>query len=180
MPVQLPSLFYDLSRNPAVAVGLPLVFGFLNGQITKSSVNTWYPTLRRPPVEPPRWAFPVVWSALYFGMGVASHLLVKRYDSALPGSALKASADRAFKLYWLQFILNQAWTPLFFGLKQMGIALVDISLLTTATYALTLEAWKVDPRTALVFVPYCGWLSFATYLNGAFWWLNSNNSPKKD
>ena len=44
MPIQLPSLFYDVARMPAVAVGLPLAFGMLNGRITKTSVNTWYPS----------------------------------------------------------------------------------------------------------------------------------------
>ncbi|GAA6020894.1 hypothetical protein JCM11491_000056, partial [Sporobolomyces phaffii] len=165
MPVQLPSLFYEISRMPAVAVGLPLAFGMLNGKITQSTVNTWYPTLRRPAIEPPRWAFPVAWTCLYLSMGLASHLIVKKYDAALPGSPLKLVADRALKLYWLQFALNQAWTPLFFGLKQMGLALVDIGFLTTATYALTYEAYKVDPRTSYLLVPYCAWLSFASYLN---------------
>ncbi|GAA5879039.1 hypothetical protein JCM16303_001277 [Sporobolomyces ruberrimus] len=167
MTIQLPSFLYEISRMPAVAVGLPLALGFLNGQITKTSIKTWYPTLRRPAVEPPRWAFPVAWTVLYLSMGLASHLIVKKYDAALPGSPLKHAADRALKLYWLQFALNQAWTPLFFGLHQMGLALVDIGFLTTATYALTYEAYKVDSRTAWLLVPYCGWLSFASYLNGA-------------
>ncbi|GAA5934294.1 TspO/MBR family protein [Sporobolomyces koalae] len=166
MPIQLPSLFYDIARTPAVAVGIPLVFGMLNGRITKTSVNTWYPTLRRPAIEPPRWAFPVCWTALYVAMGLASHLLVKKHDAALPGSPLKAAADHAFKLYWLQFALNQAWTPLFFGFKQVGLAFLDIGLLTSTTFALTYEAYKVDPRTAYLLVPYCAWLSLASYLNG--------------
>ncbi|GAA5832943.1 hypothetical protein JCM3766R1_000367 [Sporobolomyces carnicolor] len=173
MPIQLPSLFYDVARMPAVAVGLPLAFGMLNGRITKTSVNTWYPTLKRPPVEPPRWVFPVFWTIFYTSMGLASHLLVKKYDAALPGSPLKHAADHALKLYWLQFALNQAWTPLFFGLKQMGIALIDIGALTAASYAMTYEAYKVDPRTSFLLVPYCAWLSFASYLNGSFWYLNS-------
>jgi len=78
MPVQLPSLFYDIARNPAVAVGLPLVFGMSGGFITKTSVNTWYPTLKRPAVEPPRWMFPVAWTLLYASMGPSLFLLSER------------------------------------------------------------------------------------------------------
>jgi hypothetical protein len=48
----------------------------------------------------------------------------------------------------------------------MGIALIDIGALTTSVYALTYEAYKVDPRTAWAFVPLSAWCSFATYLNG--------------
>ncbi|GAA5906663.1 TspO/MBR family protein [Sporobolomyces salmoneus] len=179
MPIQLPSLFFEMSRMPAVAVGIPLAFGMLNGRITKTSVNTWYPTLKRPPIEPPRWLFPVAWSALYVAMGVASHLIVKQYDAALPGSPLKNAAEHALKLYWVQFALNQAWTPLFFGLKQMGLAMLDLGALTATSYALTYEAFKVDPRTSYLLVPYCAWLSFASYLNGSFWYLNSFKSRPK-
>ncbi|CEQ40111.1 SPOSA6832_01701, partial [Sporobolomyces salmonicolor] len=190
MPVELPALFYAIPRNPAIAVGLPLAFGMASGFITKNSVNTWYPTLKKPAVshlvintseldecvtdeldlrnqgEPPRWAFPAAWTFLYCSMGLASHLIIKNFDGALPGSAPNVTADIALKLYWGQFGLNMLWTPLFFGLHKLGLALADISLLTPTTYALTYQAYKVDPRTAFALVPYCAWLSYATYLNG--------------
>ncbi|GAA6004212.1 hypothetical protein JCM10207_002485 [Rhodosporidiobolus poonsookiae] len=182
MPVVLPSLFYDLPRMPAVAVGLPLAFGMASGFITQRSVNTWYDSLRKPVGEPPRWAFPAAWTCLYLGMGYASHLLVNVHDSAPLGSALRAAADTAIKLYWGQFALNMAWTPLFFGARAPLVALLDISLLTPLTYLLTAKAYELDPRTVYVFGPYCAWLTYATYLNGAFWWLNSGKKQveKKD
>lgn len=92
-------------------VGLPLALGMLNGRITKTSVETWFENRRQPPGQPPRWAFPVAWTYLYIGMGAASHLIVKAFDAAVPGSPLKLVADSALKLYWAQFALNQAWTP---------------------------------------------------------------------
>jgi len=58
-------------------------------------------------------------------------------------------------------------TQLFFGLRNPLLGLADILPLTATTYALAGKAYKVDPRTAFVFVPYCAWLSYATYLNGA-------------
>lgn len=66
-----------------------------------------------------------------------------------------------------QFALNMAWTPLFFGARLPLPALFDIALLSPVTYVLTAQAYKIDPRTAIAFVPYCAWLSYATYLNGA-------------
>ncbi|GAA5955991.1 hypothetical protein JCM10213_006528 [Rhodosporidiobolus nylandii] len=184
MPVQLPSLFYSLPRNPAVAVGLPLAFGMASGFITQSSVKTWYPSLRKPVGEPPRWAFPTAWTLLYLGMGYASHLLINVHDAAPAGTALKAAADYAIKLYWSQFALNMAWTPLFFGAKKPLAALFDISLLTPLTYVLTSKAYQLDPRTAYALVPYCAWLTYASYLNASIWWLNGGkarvNDVKKD
>ena len=46
------------------------------------------------------------------------------------------------------------------------LALLDISLLTPCAFLLTSKAYHVDPRTAYCLVPYCAWLSYATYLNG--------------
>ncbi|GAA5877468.1 hypothetical protein JCM8547_001082 [Rhodosporidiobolus lusitaniae] len=179
MPIDFPPLFYSLPRNPAVAVGLPLAFGMVSGLVTRTSVKTWYPTLNKPVGEPPRWAFPVAWTSLYLAMGYASHLLVGVYDAAPSGTILKAAADTAIKLYWAQFALNMAWTPLFFGLRKPLAALFDISILTPLTYALTSKAYKLDPRTAWAFGPYCAWLTYATYLNASIWWLNGGKASTK-
>lgn len=111
MAIQIPSFLYSLPRNPAIAVGLPLILGFIDGTGSNKSVKDWYPNLRRPAAVPPPWAFPVAWTALYMAMGLASHLIVIRYDAALPGSPLRALADSALKLYWGQFALNLAWSP---------------------------------------------------------------------
>jgi len=91
---------------------------------------------------------------------------VKKYDAALPVSPLRHAADKALKLYYLQYALNQAWSPLFFGAKQTGLALIEIGCMTVAAFACTKEAYKVDFRTIYLLAPYCAWLSFATYLNG--------------
>ena len=92
-------------------VGLPLVLGFIDGTGSNGSVKTWYPTLNRPPAVPPSWAFPAAWTVLYLAMGWASHLIVNKYDAALPGSPMRALADSALKLYWGQFALNMLWSP---------------------------------------------------------------------
>jgi len=55
---------------------------------------------------------------------------------------------------------------------QTGLALAEILALWTAL-AMTLAAfWRVRPLAGLLLVPYLGWVSFATALNGAIWWLN--------
>jgi benzodiazapine receptor len=93
-------------------------------------------------------------------------------DRAPTFTALNDNANLALKLYWLSFGLNMAWTPLFFGAKKVGAALIDILLLTPTVYALTYWAYQVDPRTAIAFVPYSLWTSYASYLNLGVWWLN--------
>lgn len=51
-------------------------------------------------------------------------------------------------------------------MKQPFYALLDILPLTASTYALTAKAYKVDPRTIYLLLPYCAWLTYASYLNG--------------
>ncbi|KAL8287337.1 hypothetical protein RQP46_003789 [Phenoliferia psychrophenolica] len=180
MPYELPSLLFTIPRNPAVAVGLPIALGFASGFITRSSVKTWYRPLIKPPGEPPALAFPIAWTLLYASMGFASHLLVSAHDAQLPGTQLKSTAKLALQLYWAQYGLNLLWTPLFFGAQQVLAALVDISILTPTTFALTYYAHKVDPRTTYLLGPYCAWLSYATYLNAGVYYLNYYRNRVKD
>lgn len=139
----------------------------------------WYPTLRQPKGEPPRLAFPIAWTLIYASMGVASHILVRYVEQAIPFTPLHDTAVLALKLYWLQFGLNMLWTPLFFGAQQTGLALVDILTLTPVTFALTYYASLVDRRCLYLLAPYCAWLSYATYLNAGVWWLNYGPGAKR-
>lgn len=92
----------------------------------------------QPPGEPPKWAFPVVWTSLYAMMGYASHLAVRALDRS-PSPVARAAAHSAIVLYIAQLGLNMAWTPLFFGLHYTRLALVDIAALTGTVFAATVR-----------------------------------------
>ncbi|KAK9896554.1 TspO/MBR-related protein [Cystobasidium minutum MCA 4210] len=175
MPFQLPSLLYDIPRSLPWAIGLPILLGSLNGKITQKNVKTWYPTLKQPPPgPPPRWVFPVVWTSLYAGMGWAAHLAVRALDTS-PHAVVRRAASNALALWYAQFALNMAWTPLFFGAKKTGLASIDIVGLWGTVAACMIEMAKVDHRTVYVFVPYLCWLFYASYLNIGVWYLNGGN-----
>merc|ERR1739841_40831 len=157
-------LIYSIPRNPAIAVGLPVTCGMAMGLVTRNSVNTWYSTVRKPTGEPPRLAFPIVWTLLYAGMGWASHIFVKTLENS-PSLATRELARTALHLHWAQFALNLCWTPLFFGLQKTQLALVDILLLTGTVYKLTSVAAKIDDRAFYIHLAYSAWLTWATYLN---------------
>ncbi|KAF8681229.1 TspO/MBR family [Rhizoctonia solani] len=171
--INLSPLLLNLPRNPAVAVGLPIILGSLSGYPTAKVVKSgWYESLRAPPGRPPRQAFGIVWPILYASMGYASHLAIKTYDTSL-SPAIKDAALTGLKMYWVQLGLNLAWTPLFFLWKQAGIALIDIAALTSTVAAMTHTLHEPTGGTSTyLLAPYCAWLSFATYLNGGYWWLN--------
>jgi tryptophan-rich sensory protein len=77
-------------------------------------------------------------------------------------------------LVWfaVQLVLNAAWSPLFFGLHRIDLALLDIVALWVAIAVTLVGFWKVSPGAGWLLVPYLAWVSFATALNFALWRLN--------
>ena len=75
-------------------------------------------------------------------------------------------------LFGVQLALNGAWSPLFFGLHRIDLALVDIGALWVAIVVTTFAFWRVTPAAGWLFVPYLAWVSFATVLNFTIWRLN--------
>jgi len=178
----LPSILLSIARNPVTAIGLPLALGTLSGSPTAKVVRgQWYNNLHTPPGRPPRKMFPIAWSLLYISMGYASHLAVKALDTSVTPSTRDA-ASLGLTLYYGQLALNLLWSPLFFGYKEVGLALIDCTLATGTTYYMTKTLdGPTNGKATIYLLPYCAWLTFATYLNGGIWWLNRGRFlPKTD
>ncbi|TIB31332.1 hypothetical protein E3P86_03352 [Wallemia ichthyophaga] len=165
------SLLYEIPRNPAIAVGLPIALGGLSGAITKSSVNTWYAALAKPPGQPPRIAFPIVWTLLYGAMGYAAHLTASHVNTPFIGDAARDSLH----LQYAQFGMNMLWTPLFFGAKKPVLALLDITALLGTVLKTTNDLRGIDTNAFYLYLPYCAWLGYATYLNAGIIYKNYKN-----
>jgi benzodiazapine receptor len=127
--------------------------------------NSWYATIEKPAFTPPNWVFGPVWTILYLLMGVAAFLVwQKRLQSRTVRIALG--------WFLLQLVLNALWTPIFFGLHQIGWAFAVIVLLWAAIAVAMYYFSRVSKTAAILLVPYLFWVSFATVLNGSIWWLN--------
>ena len=73
----------------------------------------------------------------------------------------------------MQLALNLAWSILFFGLHQIGLAMVDV-LLLLAAIMVNVQAFRpINKTAALLLLPYAVWVSFASLLNLGFLLLNS-------
>jgi translocator protein len=125
----------------------------------------WYAALNKPAWNPPDWIFGPVWTALYTMMAVAAWLVWRRGGFAGQG--------RPLGLFLAQLALNALWTPLFFGLRQPGVAFAEILLLWVAILATLLAFWPVSRAAAWLLAPYLAWVSFAAVLNGTLWRLNA-------
>jgi translocator protein len=131
---------------------------------TTGSVREWYPMLRSPSWTPPSWLFGPVWTILYLMMAIAAWLVWRRRGLVDVRSSLG--------LFAFQLILNAAWSPLFFGLKNPLAGLLDIIPLWAAILATLISFWKIAPAAGVLLIPYWFWVSFATALNFAIWKMN--------
>ena len=129
-------------------------------------MDDWYLELTRPPLAPPDWIFGPVWTILYIMIAVSLILYFKQ--------------TRRNPVYWalpviiLHLIANFSWTPVFFGLQRPGLALIDILLLDITLVIIILHFWKTARPSSVLLWPYLAWVSFATYLNAGFYFLNRN------
>jgi len=143
---------------------LCLAVSGIGGAITATSVATWYQTLEKPPFNPPDWVFAPVWTALYILMGIAAWRVWRVRSFEVTGKALTVFA--------VQLGLNLAWSFLFFGLRRIDLALVEIVILLCAIITTTIMFWRIDRLAGLLFVPYAAWVTYAIVLNASLWLLN--------
>jgi tryptophan-rich sensory protein len=145
-------------------IGVSLGAGALGAIATASSVATWYQTLERPPLAPPGAVFGPVWTTLYVLMGTSAWLVWKHRDHP--------AARRTLGIFAGQLVLNTLWSFAFFGLQSPLLALAVIVPLWGLIAAYMVSAWPVRRAATWLFAPYLAWVSFATYLNAGYWWLN--------
>jgi tryptophan-rich sensory protein/uncharacterized protein YbjT (DUF2867 family) len=131
---------------------------------TNLSVGDWYVTLNKPSWNPPKWVFGPVWTTLYIMMAIAASLVWR--DKGLADGWLP------MLLFGVQLCLNAAWSALFFGMRNPGVAFADIVLLWFAILATIIAFGRISNLAALLLVPYLAWVSFATALNCSIWRMN--------
>ena len=141
------------------------VLGGLGAFLTSNSITSWYSTLVRPPGTPPNWLFGPVWTILYAMIGTSFALI---WHAPNP----RASFQRYATVFTLQLLLNLLWTPVFFGVHQITAALVIIiALLIAIVITIRLSA-QHSKSAAYLLIPYLIWVSYATYLNAGYAYLN--------
>lgn len=153
-----------LARQAVALVGwLALCFAAAatGGFVT---MGQWYAELNKPSWNPPGWVFGPVWTLLYIAMAVAAWLVWREGGWKLRGPALT--------VFLVQWLLNALWTPLFFGLQRVDLALVNIVLMWLAIVATIVLFHRISKVATILLVPYLAWVTFATALNFAIWRMN--------
>lgn len=139
--------------------------GLLGTLFTFSAIPTWYQGLDKPFFSPPNFLFGPVWTLLYTFIGISAYLVWRKYrfdKKSLP----------FWRVFTIQLILNSLWSIIFFGLKFTGLALIEIMVMWYYITRTIIAGYKLDSWSAYLLYPYLAWVSFATLLNFAIWWLN--------
>ncbi len=133
--------------------------------------GAWYRALKKPWWNPPDWMFPVVWTVLYAFMAIAGWLVWRA-----AGSFGAAAVPLAF--FALQLVLNAGWSAIFFGLKRMDWALIEVGLLWAAILACIVTFAPFSGLAAWLMAPYLLWVTIAAYLNYTVLRLNRDRMPE--
>ena len=153
------NLFLKIIICVAVCLGL----GMLSGFSTAAEINGWYSQIQKPSWNPPNGIFGPVWICLYILMGIAVALVWHSPDPR---------KKKALIYFSIQFLLNLAWSFIFFSRHQVGWAFAEIFILLIMILMTMAAFYKIRPLAANLLIPYFLWVLFATCLNGAIWSLN--------
>ena len=138
-----------------VSLSISLGAGALSALLTTDSMEK-YRNLYKPPLSPPGWVFPVVWTVLFILMGIAAYYV---YISNSPEKWV------GLKLYFIQLLLNVGWSVIFFRLNAYQLAFAWLLLLWYMVFLTAKEFYKIDSKAGKLMIPYLIWLTFAAYLN---------------
>lgn len=136
---------------------IPLLTGALSAFLTRNAMEQ-FERLSKPPLSPPGWLFPVVWTILYLMMGAASYLV---WRSGGP----RHTVGKALTLYGIQLGFNFLWTILFFYMGRYLFAFFWLVVLWVLILAAALRFYRLSKPAGYLMVPYLLWVAFAGYLN---------------
>ena len=142
---------------------LPQLAGAIGAIFTIKAIPTWYAFLNKPSFSPPNWLFGPTWLTLYLLMGIAVYL-----------NWIKKNKQAKFnvRLFFIHLFFNFIWTPVFFGLHNLFLALIIIIVIWIIIILMIKNFWKVNKISSLLLIPYLIWVTFASLLNYFIWRLN--------
>lgn len=148
----------------AKCIAIPLLVGAVSSLISGGGMET-FQSVVRPPLAPPGWLFPIVWTILYTLMGISSYLV-------LTSGANPKEIREAIRLYGFQLAVNFFWSIFFFNLEWYLFSFFWLLLLWALVWLMIEEFHPLSKTAAYLNVPYLIWLTFAGYLNFGIWFLN--------
>ncbi|MBR2339304.1 MAG: tryptophan-rich sensory protein [Clostridia bacterium] len=140
-----------------LAIAIPLIVGGLSALITMDSMGL-FDTVDKPPLSPPAWLFPVVWTALYILMGIASYIVFEK-------TADMVEKSKALRVYFLQLAFNFLWSVFFFNFELYLFSFFWLLALWVLIIVTAVRFYRISKVAGYLMIPYILWVTFAGYLN---------------
>ena len=151
-------------RKFLVCLAIPFGVAFVSWLLTKNQMDV-YSEINNPPLSPPSVVFPIVWSILYFLMGVSLYLV---WASDAP----QQMKSLGYLIFGIQLFFNFAWTIIFFDFRAFTFSTVWLIALIVLIAANILVFFKSSKAAAYLLIPYLAWTIFALYLTAGVAILN--------
>ena len=133
----------------------------IGGYTTTSFKEPWYSEIILPSFNPPSWVFGPVWTILYIMMSVAIwKIWINEFNLKL------------LKLYFIHLVFNTTWSVIFFGLHQIGVALINLVIIMLFIILLMQRYFTKDKISFYLMIPYFLWSCYALILNSSIFILN--------
>lgn len=136
--------------------------GLIGTFFTFEAIPTWYTLLNKPTFAPPNYVFGPVWTILYTLIGISLYLIWTARKTSL-------------KLFFFHLFLNAIWSPIFFGVKNLGLAFAVILIMDITLVIIIKNFYKINKLASYLLIPYLMWILFASLLNYSIWQMNKNN-----
>ena len=153
-------------KTHVISIAISLGVGFTSAYITRGGMGI-YSEVNVPPLAPPSFLFPIVWTILFILMGISAAMVYN--NTSVPSEQKK----RALKTYAISLILNFTWSIIFFNFRAFSLAFVWLILLLIFIIKTILQYKKISPLAAYLQIPYLIWVTFAGYLTLGIAVLNS-------
>lgn len=139
-----------------ISIAISLGVGAVSAFFTSGSMNQ-YMNMYKPPLSPPGWVFPIVWTILFILMGIAAYII---YEADTSAEAKK----NALFTYGLQLFVNFGWSIIFFNVNAYWLAFVWLLLLWYLIYSMFKSFSEISRIAGYLIIPYLAWVTFAGYL----------------
>ena len=147
-----------------ISIAIPLIVGGLSALLTMDNMEL-FELVEKPPLSPPAWLFPVVWTILYVLMGISCYLVIE-------AQADQQSKTSALVIYGLQLVFNFFWSIFFFNLEAYSFSFLWLVALLALIILTAVKFGRICKAAGLLFIPYIIWVAFAGYLNAGIALLN--------
>ena len=146
----------------AISLTIRLGTGLLSGLVTMLGMEN-FKNANKPPLTPPDFLFPIVWTILFILMGISAYIIYQSEDRG---------KTKALLVYGIQLFVNFFWPIFFFNFSAYLFSFIWIVLLWLLLILMIKLFYPISKTAALLQIPYFLWVTFAAYLNFGVYMLN--------